>query len=175
MPPADGRIISTNNIRPIFDFPARAVIDLAKAPGPRARWATLAVQTGQGLPGPMTTGGKTDQVRITPKRRVTMTDVANLAACSQSTVSIVLNETPGITIARDTRARLPQAAVTLGYVLPKGSQPGPSDSRPHHQIAWCLITWPPVPRRSRRLTGCERPPGPPPVSSAPIRRSMAPR
>ena len=64
-----------------------------------------------------------------------MTDVANLAACSQSTVSIVLNETPGITIARDTGARVRQAAATLGYVPPNGSQPGPGDARPHHQIA----------------------------------------
>ncbi len=76
-----------------------------------------------------------DQVRITPQRRVTMTDVANLAACSQSTVSIVLNETPGITIAQNTRARVRQAADELGYVLPKASQSTLPDTRPNRQIA----------------------------------------
>lgn len=62
---------------------------------------------------------KTDseaQVRITPSKRVTMTDVARLAGCSQSTVSVVLNNTPGIVIAKDTRRRVANAVQTLGYV-----------------------------------------------------------
>jgi LacI family transcriptional regulator len=76
------------------------------------------------------------QVRITPKRRVTMTDVANLAGVSQSTVSIVLNEAPGITIALNTRKRVFSAAEQLGYLLPKASQAtGQTDTRPHRQIA----------------------------------------
>ena len=39
-------------------------------------------------------------------KRVTMTDVARLAGCSQSTVSVVLNNTPGIRISRETRQRV---------------------------------------------------------------------
>ncbi len=56
------------------------------------------------------------QVRITPRKRVTMTDVARLAGCSQSTVSVVLNNTPGITIASETKKRVSDAAKKLGYV-----------------------------------------------------------
>src|ERR1700692_1499350 len=46
-------------------------------------------------------------------KRVTMTDVARLAACSQSTVSVVLNNTPGIRISRTTRERVIKAAEDL--------------------------------------------------------------
>lgn len=59
------------------------------------------------------------QVRITPNKRVTMTDVARAAGCSQSTVSVVLNSTPGIIIASETRKRVVKAASALGYVLPR--------------------------------------------------------
>ena len=48
-------------------------------------------------------------------KRVTMTDVAQAAGCSQSTVSVVLNGTPGIKISRETRDRVTQAVETLGY------------------------------------------------------------
>jgi LacI family transcriptional regulator len=47
-----------------------------------------------------------------------MTDVARLAGCSQSTVSVVLNGTPGIRISRATRARVLEAARELGYQVP---------------------------------------------------------
>ncbi|HEY0031852.1 MAG TPA: LacI family DNA-binding transcriptional regulator, partial [Devosia sp.] len=36
-------------------------------------------------------------------RRVTMTDIARAAGCSQATVSFVLNRTPGIMISLQTR------------------------------------------------------------------------
>ncbi|MEE9454924.1 MAG: LacI family DNA-binding transcriptional regulator [Paracoccaceae bacterium] len=72
------------------------------------------------------------QVRITPVRRVTMTDVAKMAGCSQSTVSIVLNNTPGFAIARDTRERVAKAAKSLGYILQKSAQ---SNGRSSRQIA----------------------------------------
>lgn len=49
------------------------------------------------------------------KRRVTMTDVARLAMCSQATVSFVLNRTPGVTISDATRARVIDAARELNY------------------------------------------------------------
>lgn len=57
-----------------------------------------------------------NQVRITPSKRVTMTDVARMAGCSQSTVSVVLNNTPGIIIGSDTRKRVAKAAKKLGYM-----------------------------------------------------------
>ncbi len=52
------------------------------------------------------------------KRRPTMTDVAKLAGVSQSTVSMVLNHTPGMRMAEATRARVLKAANDLGYQLP---------------------------------------------------------
>jgi LacI family transcriptional regulator len=53
-------------------------------------------------------------------KRVTMTDVARLAACSQSTVSVVLNNTPGIRISKETRERVIKVAVQLGYEIVPG-------------------------------------------------------
>ena len=50
-----------------------------------------------------------------PPKRVTMTDVAKLAGCSQSTVSVVLNETPGIRISDKTKQRVHAAMAELGY------------------------------------------------------------
>ncbi|MFC8192613.1 LacI family DNA-binding transcriptional regulator [Cellulomonas sp. NPDC057328] len=47
--------------------------------------------------------------------RVTSRDVARRAGVSQSTVSYVLNDTPGQTISPDTRARVRDAATELGY------------------------------------------------------------
>lgn len=45
----------------------------------------------------------------------TMTDVAKAAGCSQTTVSIVLNHVPGFSIPAETRRRVAEAAVALGY------------------------------------------------------------
>jgi LacI family transcriptional regulator len=53
-------------------------------------------------------------------KRVTMTDVARLAACSQSTVSVVLNNTPGIRISKATRERVIKVAEELGYEIVPG-------------------------------------------------------
>lgn len=50
-----------------------------------------------------------------PSRRVTMMDVAKAAACSQATVSVVLNNVTDIKISPDLRARVLQAARDLGY------------------------------------------------------------
>lgn len=44
-----------------------------------------------------------------------MTDVAQHAGCSQSTVSVVLNGTPGIKISKDTRRKVAEAVAALGY------------------------------------------------------------
>jgi len=59
--------------------------------------------------------------RVKPARKarqakqVTMTDVARAAGCSQSTVSVVLNDTQGIKISRTTRERVFSSARQLGY------------------------------------------------------------
>ncbi len=50
--------------------------------------------------------------------RVTMTDIAKAAGCSQATVSFVLNNTPGIKLSPQTRGRVVEAARSLGYRLP---------------------------------------------------------
>jgi LacI family transcriptional regulator len=53
-------------------------------------------------------------------KRVTMTDVARAAGCSQSTVSVVLNNTPSIKISAETRNRVLSAIEELGYRHQKG-------------------------------------------------------
>ncbi len=53
-----------------------------------------------------------------PARRVTMTDIARAAGCSQATVSVVLNNAPGVKISSTTRARVIDAALGLGYSAP---------------------------------------------------------
>ncbi len=53
--------------------------------------------------------------RSRANKRVTMTDVAQHAGCSQSTVSVVLNGTPGIKISQETRMRVAEAVAALGY------------------------------------------------------------
>ncbi len=50
--------------------------------------------------------------------RVTMTDIAKAAGCSQSAVSFVLNNTPGMRLSQQTRDRVVEAARQLGYVAP---------------------------------------------------------
>jgi LacI family transcriptional regulator len=55
------------------------------------------------------------------RRRVTMTDVARLAECSQSTVSVVLNNTAGIHISPATRERVFAAARQLKYEIARSS------------------------------------------------------
>jgi LacI family transcriptional regulator len=53
-----------------------------------------------------------------PKGRVTMTDIARAAGCSQATVSFVLNNSPGIKLSKQTRERVIEAARALGYSAP---------------------------------------------------------
>lgn len=59
--------------------------------------------------------GQRQPKRQRASKRVTMTDVAQHAGCSQSTVSVVLNGTPGIKISRETRQRVSEAVAALGY------------------------------------------------------------
>ena len=65
--------------------------------------------------------------------RVTMSDVANLAQCSQSTVSVVLNDNATVRISQDTRDRILKAARELGYKLERS--PSPRAGRPMRRIA----------------------------------------
>ncbi len=55
------------------------------------------------------------------RRRVTMTDVAQVAECSQSTVSVVLNNTPGIHISAATRERVFASARQLRYEIARSA------------------------------------------------------
>jgi LacI family transcriptional regulator len=64
---------------------------------------------------PPTGGAALTTKRERASKRVTMTDVAQAAGCSQSTVSVVLNDTPGIKISRATRKRVADAVSALGY------------------------------------------------------------
>lgn len=60
----------------------------------------------------------TDRLRVgdgRPDRPVTMSDVARRAKVSQSTVSFVINDTPGVRIAPATRDRVLAAVQELGY------------------------------------------------------------
>ena len=74
--------------------------------------------------------------------RVTMTDVAKAAGCSQATVSFVLNRAPGVKISPDTRARVIEAARALGYAAPSfahldAREPGPAGPA-HRTIAFLV-------------------------------------
>ncbi len=60
-------------------------------------------------------GFNTAPGRPSGRRRVTMTDVARAANCSQSTVSFVLNNNTGVQISDATRARVLRIAEDLGY------------------------------------------------------------
>ncbi|MDN5786463.1 LacI family DNA-binding transcriptional regulator [Pseudorhodobacter sp.] len=96
-----------------------------------------------------------DVAKITPtepqlgrtkgQRRVTMTDVATAAGCSQATVSFVLNSTAGVKISEDTRLRVIEAARSLGYAAPSFAhiQPnaplGPAtDTQPYRTVAFVV-------------------------------------
>jgi len=54
----------------------------------------------------------------TGSRRPTMTDVAQIAGVSQSSVSLALNQMVGARISEATRARVLEAARSIGYELP---------------------------------------------------------
>ena len=56
-----------------------------------------------------------------PLRRPVMTDVARLSGVSQTTVSLVLNDVPGVRISEEARRRVREAATALGYRIgPRG-------------------------------------------------------
>lgn len=65
--------------------------------------------------------------RRADKRRITMTDVAREAGCSQATVSFVLNNAPGVKLSAATKQRVFDAARRLGYAIPPSvSAPAPA-------------------------------------------------
>jgi LacI family transcriptional regulator len=59
--------------------------------------------------------GETRSLARPGNKRVTMTDIAKAAGCSQTTVSFVMNGTPGIRLSAETRERVIEAARSLGY------------------------------------------------------------
>jgi LacI family transcriptional regulator len=64
-------------------------------------------------------------------RRATMSDIAQAAGCSQTTVSFVLNNTPGIKLSAATRERVIAAARALRYAAPDFAHVHPfADSPP---------------------------------------------
>ncbi len=71
--------------------------------------------TGERNAGERRQAGRPGSRRRPVGKRVTMTDVARLAECSQSTVSVVVNGTAGIHISKATRQRVLKAARELGY------------------------------------------------------------
>src|ERR1700712_5206340 len=56
--------------------------------------------------------------------RVTMTDIAKAAGCSQAAVSFVLNDTPGTRLSQRTRERVLEVARELGYTTASSSRTG---------------------------------------------------
>src|SRR5690606_26007924 len=77
----------------------------------------LALPLPAAFPGPQikTAAPSPRRPRRTTRRRVTMTDVAREAGCSQATVSFVLNRNDAIKISPQMRERVFAAARTLGY------------------------------------------------------------
>src|SRR4051812_35522731 len=63
------------------------------------------------------------------EKRVTMTDVANLAQCSQSTVSVVLSPQAKVKISKATTERVLKAAAELGYRIEQPARKRPSTIR----------------------------------------------
>jgi LacI family transcriptional regulator len=55
--------------------------------------------------------------------RVTMTDIAKAAGCSQAAVSFVLNNTPGTRLSQNTRDKVIEIARELGYTTISSSTP----------------------------------------------------
>jgi LacI family transcriptional regulator len=72
----------------------------------------------------------TGPTHVIETRRVTMTDVAKEAGCSQATVSFVLKNAPGVKISADTRQRVIDTAIQLGY----------SSTRFVHQVSDTNVT-----------------------------------
>jgi LacI family transcriptional regulator len=52
---------------------------------------------------------------VLPIRKITMTDIARVAGCSQATVSVVLNNSTGIKISDEMRTKVIEAARDLNY------------------------------------------------------------
>jgi LacI family transcriptional regulator len=94
-------------------------------------------------------------------RRVTMTDVAREAGCSQATVSFVLNHAPGIKLSAETRSRVFDAARRLGYAVPPVVVPAevPVRGRRIGFIADQLATSPEAMVAIEGLTQASRPAG----------------
>ena len=65
-------------------------------------------------------------IAISRQPRPTMTDVAKLAGVSQSTVSMVLNNVTSARLSADTRSKVLDAALSIGYQLSKSARHDPA-------------------------------------------------
>jgi len=64
---------------------------------------------------PKTSGTGAEDVTSRRRTRVSMRDVAQASGVSMTTVSLVLNQRPGLTIPKETQDRVMQCAAQLGY------------------------------------------------------------
>ncbi|MFA3918718.1 LacI family DNA-binding transcriptional regulator [Ruegeria hyattellae] len=68
--------------------------------------------------------------KVAGRQRVTMHDIARVAGCSQTTVSLVLNKNDSVKISEDTKTRVLDAAKTLGYSVPnQNTKPSTKERR----------------------------------------------
>lgn len=69
--------------------------------------------------------------KVAGRHRVTMHDIARVAGCSQTTVSLVLNNNDSVKISDLTKARVTEAAMALGYTPPgRASTSGGAKRKP---------------------------------------------
>ncbi len=73
-----------------------------------------------------TTDKKSAQAQLGRTPRPTMTDVAKLAGVSQSTVSMVLNNVASARLSPETRSKVLDAALSLGYQLSQAARINPA-------------------------------------------------
>lgn len=71
----------------------------------------------------VTKSAKLKKRGVSKLQRPSMADVAEIAGCSQSTVSVILNNTPGFKISPSTAERVLKAAEELGYRDQKRHKP----------------------------------------------------
>lgn len=86
----------------------------------------------------ITTVPDTAPGRVAGRRRVTMTDVARAAGCSQATVSCVLNANFSVQISEATRGRVLRVAHELGYEAPLMAGLSPAAAQGPGAIAFVI-------------------------------------
>lgn len=87
-------------------------------------------------------GGGIQGKRTRPRNRASMAQVAEIAGCSQSTVSVLLNETPGYSISDATKTRVFAAVKELNYQIPKRRKDHSSKKLPIAFVVDRMVTSP---------------------------------